>query len=219
MAAITTILGNRPPVFGPVLIGVPKLERPASGWDILKETLWLPHYFWLNKGDVRDGPGPEGGTFIVQDINPVDWKAGRPIVEVISYGCAMQDGKEAKWESNASLGEDLSLANGEGVTGGSATIWRLGYPRVTKLWVSLTPQALGDHVGVHYAPEETFGLPATPWSISWVSADNWNASGWVGESRNPQRLPGCRAELITDTWLYDLGYADRDGVANGVIYL
>lgn len=216
MPAINTILGVQPPVDRAILIGNPKLEQPATGWDVLTEKLWVPHPYFLRRGDLRDGPPPESGLFVVQEMPVVEWRAGRPIVEVTSLGIACQDGKDYKIEGSGAINEDLSLASGEYL---AATIWRLGYPRVTKTWVSLTTPAISDHVLVASVPPETFGWPATPWSIAWVSGSSWEASGWIGESRVPQQLPGSKACLVTDTWLYDPGYADRDGVVPGVIFL
>lgn len=213
-----TALGIQPPVDTAIIVGNQELEQPAEGWDTLKEKLWLPHPYWLKKGQVREyqGPGAEQGTFIVQDLRTVDWWAGRPVVEVISKGIAYADGKDYKIECSGGLNEDLSLASGAYL---AATIWRLGYPRVTKYWVSLETPAILDHVGVASVPPVTFGLPATPWAIAWVSASSWTAAGWIGESRTPQRLPGSTACLVTDSWLYDLGYPDRDGVVPGIISL
>ena len=204
MPALTTILGTQPPIDRAILVGNPKLEMPASGWDVLKETLWLPHAFFIRRGEVRDGPGPEVGTFIVQDFTITDWRAGRPMVEVLSLGIATQDGKDYKLECTGGIGEDFSLAS-------SVSIWRKGYPRVTKQWVSLTTPALEDHVHVKYLPPDTFGIGGSEWSMSYVADDNWVASGWIGEHRTLQQLTGSSACLVTDTWLYDPGYADRDG--------
>ncbi len=209
-------LGTQPPTDHVVLIGRPVLERPAEGWDTLRERLWLPHEFWIPRGAVRDGPGPEGGIFIAQDFRTIEWWGGRPVVEVISLGIATQGGKDFKLESSCGISEDLSLASGTYL---SPTIWRTGYPRVTKLWVSPTTVAIYDHVGLPSVPPETFGIGGAAWSMSWTAADNWSASGWMGESRTPQRLPGSAYCLVTDTWVYDVGYADRDGVAPGIIYL
>lgn len=209
-------LGTQPPTDQEVPIGRPVLERPADGWDVLREKLWLPHEFWIQRGAVREGPGPEGGFFIAQDFRTVEWLGGRPVVEVTSLGIATQGDKDYKIEASDSLSEDLSLASGTYL---SPTIWRVGYSRVTKLWVSLTTPALSDHVGVAYTPPETFGLPSGGWNIAWVSATNWEAVGWIGESRTPQKLPGSPACLVTDTWIYDNGYSDRDGIAPGIIYL
>ncbi len=204
MPATTIIIGNQPPVDQAIIIGNPKPEMPATGWDVLKETLWLPHPYFIRKGDVRDGPPPESGIFIVQDINVMDWRAGRPIVEVTSLGIAQRDGKEFKLECTGSIGEDFSLA-------ATGSIWRKSYPRVTKLWVSLTTPSIAGHVGVPGVPPDTFGLPGGAWSISYVAEENWAASGWMGESMTPQQLPGSDACLITQTWVYDNGYPDRDG--------
>ena len=214
MPARTTILGTQPPVDRAIVIGNPKPEMPSSGWDVLKETLWLPHPYFIRRGDVRDGPPPESGYFIVQDFNITDWRAGCPIVEVISLGIAQRDGKDFKLECTGGISEDLGLAS---LT--TTTIWRTGYTRVTKQWVSLTTPRVQDHVNVASVPPDTFGLPATAWGIAFVAADNWAASGWIGENRSTQQLPGSQAGLTTDTWLYDPGYGDRDGVAPGVIYL
>lgn len=214
MPAITTILGNQPPTDREIRIGNPKLELPTTGWDVLKETLWLPHPFFIRRGDLRDGPPPESGLFIVQDFNITEWRAGRPIVEVISYGIATQDGKDYKLECTSGITEDLGLAAST-----NTTIWRKGYTRVTKQWVSLTTPDVADHVNVPYEPPELFGLPGGAWSMAYVADDNWTAAGWIGENRTPQQLPGSKACLVTDTWLFDPGNADRDGVGLGPIYL
>lgn len=209
-------MGMQPPTDREIPIGRPMLERPADGWDVLRERLWLPHEFWIQRGTLREGPGPEGGLFIVQDFRTVEWWGGRPVVEVTSVGIATQGGKDYKIECSGGLAEDLSLASGLYL---SPTIWRLGYPRVTKLWVSLTTPSIYAHVGVPSLPPDTFGIGGGTWSIAWTSATSWTASGWIGESRNPQRLPGSQACLVSDSWLYDLGYEDRDGIAPGIIYL
>lgn len=216
MPAQTTILGQQPPTDREILVGNPTLEMPATGWAGLREVLWLPHPYWIKRGDLRDAPAPESGLFVVQDLRTLEWRAGCPLVEVYSLGIAQQDGKDYKIEATGSLSEDLSLASGVYVT--PPTIWRYGYPRVTKLWVSLTTPSIYDHVGVPSAPPETFGLPTTTWAMAWVSETDWSAIGWVGESRSLQKLPGSNACLVTDTWLWDPGYPDRDGVAPGIIY-
>ena len=213
----TLIIGTQRPVLEPVLVGNPALEQPPEGWDVLRERLWLPHPSFLPRGSVRQGPEPEGGIFIVQDLRTVEWQAGCPIVDVTSLGIAAADAEKAyKLECSGNLSEDLSLASGEYLT---ATIWRIGHPRVTKRWVSPTVPAVFEHVGVASVPPDTFGIGGGPWSIAWVAADNWAASGWMGESRVPVKLPGSDHCLVTDTWLYDPGYADRDGIAPGIIYL
>lgn len=199
-----TCLGRQPPVNEAVLIGNPELEQPAEGFDTLKEKLWLPHLCWLRKGALREAPGPEQGTFIVQDMRTVEWWAGKPVVEVISKGIATDDGKDYKLEFNAGMSEDLGLAS-------TGSIWRMGYPRVTKQWVSLTTPAASAHVKNPYEPPDTFGLPGGGWGMAYVSDSNWAASGWIGENRIIQQMPGSQACLVTDTWIFDTGYDDRDG--------
>lgn len=214
MPAPITILGTAPPTASAIAVAMPMVESPASGWDTMTERLWLPHPYYIARGATRTGP--EGGTFIVQEMRTVEWRGNRPIVELTSLGIAEVGGKDYKCECSGGLGEDLSLASGIYL---SPTIWRVGYYRVTKLWVSLTTPAVGAHVGLNYDPPERFGLPSGGWSIAWAAADNWAAIGWVGETRNVQQLPGSVASLVTDTWLFDPGYLDRDGVAPGIIYL
>lgn len=199
-------LGRQPPVNEAILIGNPELEQPAEGFDTLKEKLWLPDPFFIRRGTIRDytGPGNEQGTFIVQDMRTVEWWAGRPVVEVISKGIAYADGKPYKLEFTAGISEDLGLA-------ATSSIWRKGYPRVTMQWVSLTTPDVENHVHVAYEPPDTFGLPGGAWGMAYVSDSNWAASGWIGENRTTQQLPGSKACLVTDSWLYDPGYNDRDG--------
>lgn len=210
-------IGRQPPETQAIVIGCPLLEQPATGWDVLRETLWLPDPYFITCGSTRSGPQPQAGTFIVQDLRTVDWKGGRPIVEITSLGIALSAGKDAKWDISWGISEDLSLASGLYIA--TPTIWRAGYPRVTKLYVSLTTPDVDAHVGVPDTPAELFGLPSGDWSMAWTAADDWVASGWIGETRVPQRLPGSAACLVTDTWLYDTGMADRDGIAPGIIYL
>lgn len=215
MSSLVKVIGTQPPIDHEIPLRCAEVEQPDTGWDTLREELWLPHRFWIRRGQVREGPGPEGGAFIVQNIRPLRMLAGRPVVEVTSLGIATQDGKDYKLTCSGSLSEDLSLAS----TAISPTIWRIGYPRVTKQWVSLTTPKIFDHVAVASVPPDTFGIGGGPWSMAWVSATNWAASGWVGETRVPEQLPGSKACLVTDTWLFDVGYGDRDTTPAGVIYL
>lgn len=206
MSASVTILGMQPPTDREIPIGNYDLELPSTGWDTLRERLWLPHPFWVKKGDVREGPEPEGGSFIVQDLRVVDWRAGKPILEVVSLGVATQAGKDFKVSlGNAGVSEDLSL-----MVNPTFTIWRKSYPRVTKLWVSMTTPSVYDHAGVGSVPPETFGLGGAAWSSIWLADNNWAASGWMGEDRQIDKLPGSTACLVTDTWVLDPG-EDRDG--------
>jgi len=198
------VIGRQPPTDREIPIGNAMLEQPADGFDQLREKLWLPHEFWVPRGSLRDGPAPEGGLFIVQDLRTVDWWAGKPVVEVTSLGIAAQGGKDFKMSGGASVNEDLSLMP---VT---FTIWRKTYPRVQKRWVSLTTPAIYDHVNVGSVPPETFGIGGAAWSSVYIAPDNWAASGWMGESREIDKLPGSPACLVTDTWVYDPG-EDRDG--------
>jgi len=214
MSAPIIVLGTAPPTASEIAVAMPLVECPASGWDTMTERLWLPHPYYVARGATRTGP--EGGTFIVQDMRTVEWRGNRPIVEITSLGIAEVGGKAEKWECSGSISEDLSLASGLYLT---PTIWRAQYPRITKLWVSLTTPDIYDHVGVPDTPAVLFGLPSGDWSMAWTAADNWTASGWIGESRVPQRLPGSTACLVTDTWLLDPGMDDRDGIAPGIIYL
>ena len=207
MSKQVTILGRQPPTDSAILVGNADVEMPAEGWDVLKEKLWLPHPYFIRRGEVRFGPSPEGGSFIVQDFRTVEWYAGKPVVEVLSYGIAAVDGKDYKLEFSGQVGEDLGLMRSSLYR----SIWRIGYPRVTKLWVSLEPVNAFDHIGFAGLPPDTFGLPAVAWQSSYVADDNWTASGWMGEGRNVRQLPGATASLITDSWLYDPGYNDRDG--------
>lgn len=205
MSLFTRVIGQQPPTDREIRIGCPQLEQPSVGWDTLRELLWLPHDFWLRRGQERDGPGPEGGRFIIQDLKTVDYKAGRPIVEVTSLGIATQDGKDYKVSCNAGVSEDLSL-----MVPITYTVWRKRYPVVTKLWVSLVPVNIYDHVNVPSLPPDTFGIGGAAWSYAYVSASSWVANGWIGSDRAVDKLPGSSASLITDSWIYDPG-EDRDG--------
>jgi len=198
-------IGRQPPTDREVSVGRHVLESPAEGWDTLKERLWLPHEFWIPKGSVREGPPPEGGLFIVQDLRTVEWWGGRPVVEVFSLGIATQGGKDFKVSGGASVNEDLSL-----MVNPTFTIWRKTYPRVLKRWVSLSTPSIYAHVGVPSVPPETFGIGGAAWSSAWIADDNWGASGWMGDDRQLDRLPGSPACLVTDSWIYDPG-EDRDG--------
>ena len=194
-----------------IRIGCPLVEQPAQGWDILRETLWVPRRNYLPKGTPRQPPEGAEGLFVVQDERTVEYRGGFPVIELISLGLA--DGKPAKWTASAAAAEDLSLINANYYSA-PWTIWRQSYPRVTKMWIAHQPPNVLDHVSVPSVPEQTFGLPATAWELSpWVlspAGDLWQASGWVGESRNVDTLPGAEMSLVVDTWLYDPGYVDRN---------
>ena len=196
MPAIITAIGNLD-FNQPISWGCPKIAAPADGWDTLTEMLWLPDPGFLAKGTQRPAPAGLSGNFWVQDVRVQDWYAGRPLCEVVSYGLA--NGKPAKWSAQGITSEDTSLI------WTASTIYRAQAPRVTKRWISETQPALFDHVGVYYVPEQTFGLPAVAFHLS-GAYPTWAAAGWIGESRNPDQLAGCTTNLVTDTWLYDMGY-------------
>lgn len=206
MPATTTILGNYPDST-PIRIGCPQVEEPATGWDVLRETLWMPSRNALPRGTVRLY---DGGKYYVQDCKVIDYRGGFPVCEVTSMGWANET-KEAKWSATGNVAEDLGLLNPEYIFIGSIiTIWRQSFPRVIKQYLSDSIPSLPAHIGVPWPPDQTFGLPPQAWYITPYGTNGWYASGWVGESRVPELLPGTSAALITDSWIYDPGYFDRN---------
>lgn len=196
MPAPITLIGNLD-LSQPIAWGCPKIAEPPDGWDTMTEMLWLPDPGFLAKGTQRPTPAGLAGKFWVQDVRVMDWHAGRPLAEVVSHGLA--NNKPAKWSAQGIISEDTSLV------WTASTIYRAQAPRVTKRWISEIQPALFEHVGVYYAPEETFGLPATSFNLSGAYPD-WTAIGWLGESRNPDQLVGAKTCLVTDVWIYDVGY-------------
>lgn len=205
MPTTATILGTYPDST-PIRIGCPQVEEPAVGWDILRETLWMPSRNALPRGTARSY---DGGTFYVQDCKVIEYRAGFPVCEVTSYGWANAT-KDAKWSATANVSEDLALLNPEYIfIGSQITVWRWSFPRVIKSYLSATIPSIPAHIGVPMAPDLTFGLAAQPWFIS-AFGTGWTASGWVGESRVPDVLPGTDKCLVTDSWIFDPGYLDRN---------
>lgn len=203
------LLGITPPNEGEgraIRLGCPTYESPAVGWDFMREELWVPRAHFIPRGTQRLPPAGAEGLFVAQEERILRYLAGFPVIELISIGLA--DGKPAKWSSSAAVAEDLQLLNMTYYS--PSTIWRQTYPRVTKLWIAHQPPDLLAHCGVPSVPEETFGQPRTPWSLYPAGGIAWNASGWVGESRNNDVLPGAQLTLVVDTWLYDPGYLDRN---------
>jgi hypothetical protein len=205
MPTPTTILGTYPDAT-PIRIGCPVVDEPAMGWDTLRETLWMPSRTALARGAVRSY---DGGTFYVQDLKVVEYRAGFPVMEVVSMGWANET-KAAKWDATANVAEDLSLLNPEYVfLGSQITVWRWSFPRVIKQYISNAVPSIPAHIGVPSVPDYLFGLPGQQWAIGALGT-GWVASGWVGESRVPSLLPGTEVCLVTDSWIYDPGYLDRN---------
>jgi hypothetical protein len=205
MPAATTILGAYPDAT-PIRIGCPVVEEPSMGWDSLRETLWMPSRTALPRGTVRSY---DGGTYYVQESRVVEYRAGYPVMEVTSLGWANAS-KEAKWDATANVAEDLTLLNPEYVfIGSTITVWRWSFPRVIKQYLSTSIPSIPAHIGASLVPELTFGLAAQPWFIS-ALGNGWQAFGWVGESRVPSVLPGTSVCMVTDSWIYDPGYLDRN---------
>lgn len=201
----TTILGTYPDAT-PIRIGCPVVDEPAMGWDTLRETLWMPSRTALARGAVRSY---DGGTFYVQDLKVIEYRAGFPVMEVVSMGWANET-KAAKWDATANVAEDLNLLNPEYVfLGSQITVWRWSFPRVIKQYLANAVPSIPSHIGVPSVPDYLFGLPGQQWAIS-ALGNGWQASGWVGESRVPSLLPGTEKCLVTDSWIYDPGYLDRN---------
>ena len=208
-----TLIGNLD-LSQPVSWGCPRVDEPPDGWDTLTEMLWLPDPGFLAKGTERPAPAGLAGRFWVQDFRVLDWYAGRPLCEVVSYGLA--NNKPEKWTGQGLVNEDPTL-----VFGVWATVFRWQMPRVTKRWISLTTPLLTDHVGVAYVPVRTitspsspspavaYGAPEFPWTLVQAGKE-WTATGWIGESRVNEQLVGADACLVTDTWLFDPGYDRTD---------
>lgn len=200
MPAPATLIGSLD-LSQPVRWGCPVIAEPAEGWDTMTEKLILPDPGWLTKGTQRPAPAGLTGKFFVQDVQITEWVAGYPLATVISHGLA--NNKPAKWEASALINEapfvELNFV----------TAYKFQTPRVTKRWISETKPLLTDFVSLSLVPEETFGFPATAFSLS-QSGQEWTASGWLGENRQIQPLVGCQACMVTDIYAYDMGYDRTD---------
>lgn len=202
MPAPATLIGSLD-LTQPIRWGCPVIAEPADGWDTMTEKLLLPDAGFLAKGTQRPTPAGMVGKFFVQDVQITEWVAGYPLADVVSHGLA--NNKPAKWTAQGLTNEDPRL-----IFGLFATVWRDQYPRVTKRWISNLRPKIKDHVGISDVPYgHTYGLPALPWYKIQVGSE-WDAYGWVGESRVIDELVGCDYCFVTDTWLLDLGYDRTD---------
>jgi len=200
-----TIIGTqRPEGLELIPVGCPQAESLATGWDILREEFWAGSINAIQRGQTRTF---EDGTYIVQDIRVGEYRAGKPMLEVTSLGIA-GGYKDYKIFASGMVAEDTSLAYA------TSDIWRNTNPRVTKLWLSTTVPSIVAHVGIPSVPPILFGYPGDAWSFLPIITDSvvvgWDADGWVGESRTPDLLPGSTYCMVTDVWIYDMGYTDRD---------
>lgn len=185
----------------PIRWGCPRLDEPEDGWDTMTEMLLLPDPGFLAKGTQRPTPAGLTGKFWVQNVRIAEWHVGRPLAEVTSHGLA--NGKPAKWTGQAAVNEAPYVVTNFVVA------YKWTTPRVVKRWISETPVLITDFVSIPLVPDETFGLPRTPYSLSQLGQE-WTAFGWFGEDRRIEPLVGTDACLVTDIYAYDIGYDRTD---------
>lgn len=93
-----TIVGQRPPTGNEVVaLGCPVVERPPTGWDILRERLWisgLPNTT-LVEGAIRT---THAGEWRLQSVRPIKTVGNSVIVEAESLGWV--EAKQALYEAN-----------------------------------------------------------------------------------------------------------------------
>jgi hypothetical protein len=201
------------PAQGAVMrIGKPVIETPATGWDAVREELWVPYTPYFDRGqrrDLSDMPGLAESELFAQDERVLSWKGGFPVVELLSLGWVRP--KEKKFAMQAGSEVRFNDTNNGGWPHPNAPTW----PSVTCEWLSLVPLNPIIRMRNLAAPEELFGLINYP-LYSWVDVDyptpysldgsgtlNGKSVGWFLERTEQDMLPGCRTTRIIDYYLLD----------------
>ncbi|HEY1048585.1 MAG TPA: hypothetical protein VGE39_02475 [Prosthecobacter sp.] len=197
---LNIIIGKPPPgVNGDsiVRIGNPLFEEVESNFDVMRETLWVTHinHPALAQGSLRSiQSGVPGALFQAISKRVVGYKAGRPVVELMSKGWLAT--KEDTWQYRRNVGGDASNGLVDGFAYAIRTRFTLTRPTGSGT-IKVAP------VG------NLWGFSTSVWNPtygeSWPYFPTGDATGWLRASLEVTELPPqtgiCR---VVDTFAYDL---------------
>jgi hypothetical protein len=193
------VLGQAPPtgLTGDLwrTIGPPVIDGKDADWDIMRETLWVHSLtaLILDVGTDRTAAAglPAGASFSVVDYRHLGYKAGRPVVELISKG--WRKTKTDKWAFRRSIAGDATngLVN--------------GFAYTIRTYFSATLPT-GKYVNA-VAPSVRWGYGAEVWTptygSTWPYFPTGDASGWLLASREVEQLTGTTICKVVDSYAYD----------------
>jgi hypothetical protein len=168
----------------------PKVDTLVEGWDVMRETLWVPHTPYFAKGERRDQvllPEIMGATLVVQDERQVGTKGGYPIIELTSLGLART--KPWKIVTDADTQGQIGA---EGVT--------RNIPTVTVYWFSSTLVDTKSAIPYPAVPPETFN-----WQAKGGTSGQENEEGWYLIGRTVEPLPIDTGRVSGAPW-FDTNY-------------
>lgn len=187
------IIGSAPPPRGSaaqavVSLGMPLFERSDVGWDLMRETLWVPTltHAVLDAGTSRATAaalaGVTGAAFWGQSWRQIGWTGGKPIVELTSKGFIKA--KSVKRDFNHGIAGDVinGFINGTAF----ATVRYLSNPTPSGAATLLATPTGG-----------TWGFPASLWG------GTGDTLGWLRVRREMDELVGVAVAMVTDTYGYD----------------
>lgn len=168
------IISNKP---GPwslppevMTLAAPMVDTNAAGWDVMRETLWVPYSPYFKPGERRDHvllPENTAAVMVVQGERVIGIKGGLPVIELMSQGLA----QVKPWKC-------VTTGDTQG-TVGSGVLRNL--PTVTCYWFSATIEGTKLVIPWPAVPPETFGWQA-------LSGNN-STQGWYIIKRDVDPLP------------------------------
>jgi hypothetical protein len=164
----------------------PKVDTLVEGWDIMRETLWVPYTPFFSKGARRDHillPEILGAKLIVQDERQIGTRGGFPVIELTSLGLA----RTKPWKI-------VTDADSQGQVGSSNLLRNI--PTVTVYWFSDTLVDTKSVIPYNAVPPETFN-----WQAKGGNSGNSNNEGWYLIGRTVEPLPVNTGRASGAPWL------------------
>lgn len=157
-------------------LACPVVETSPSGWDIMRERLWVPYSPYFAAGERRDMMLDERAQpfahMLAQEERVVDFKGGFPVIELLSLGFA----REKAWTIQ-------TTQDSQGEVGSVGGVIR-NLPTFTLTWFSETLEDTKTVIPSPAVPPETFG-----WDAVSITSGLPNNVGFILIKRDVDPLP------------------------------
>lgn len=166
----------------------PVVETSPTGWDIMRERLWVPYSPFFAAGERRDhmldARAQPFAHMLAQEERVVDFKGGFPVVELLSLGFA----REKPWTIQTTHDSQGEVGSAGGVT--------RNLPTFTLTWFSESLADTKTVIPSPAVPPETFG-----WDAYSITTGLPNNVGFILIKRDVDPLPvinGSTPQAVTD---------------------
>lgn len=188
-------------------LSAPSVDMSSDSWDVMRETLWVPHSPYFAAGERRDHvlqPALMSARMVVQYERVIDIKAGYPVIELTSLGLARA--KPFKIVIDGDVQGQVGTWDG--------VIRNL--PTVTVYWFSDTLMDTKSMVPRAGVPPYTFNFAAMAGSagVGWyfigrtieplpVITGSLPAQSGLTPFDTPNQAPAPSLCFVTDRYVYD----------------